>query len=260
MTEPKILFIDIETSPTFAAVWSLFKTNVGVDMIEDDFFIMSYSAKWLGDDVPLYADCRSTPEDDMNLLRQIHVLFDEADFVVAHNGDKFDIKKINSRLLMKGFKPPSPYRTIDTLKIAKKHFGFVSNKLQYLTDRLCKNKKQSHGKYPGYTLWSECLKGNMEAWDEMKEYNIMDVISLEELYLVMRPWYSTHPVISMYKESDEETQLCPKCGSSHVHRRGYTRTNGGIYQRFKCMSCGGWSRSRYSETGRAENMCRPSSQ
>jgi hypothetical protein len=43
---------------------------------------------------------------------------DEADIICAHNGDAFDIKKINSRLITNGFKPPSPFKTIDTLKAA----------------------------------------------------------------------------------------------------------------------------------------------
>jgi DNA polymerase III epsilon subunit-like protein len=54
---------------------------------------------------------------------------DEADLICAHNGDAFDIKKINSRLIVNGFKPPSPFKTIDTLKIARRVFKFDSNKL-----------------------------------------------------------------------------------------------------------------------------------
>jgi hypothetical protein len=57
-----------------------------------------------------------------------------------------------------------------------------------MTDKLCTtHKKKRHAKFPGFELWRECLAGNHEAWDEMREYNIDDVLSLEELYLVMRP-------------------------------------------------------------------------
>ncbi|WP_175726996.1 ribonuclease H-like domain-containing protein [Burkholderia ambifaria] len=106
---------------------------------------------------------------------------------------RFDAKKINARFILLGMPPPSPFRVVDTMLEARKHFGFTSNKLEWLTDKLCKtHKKKKHAKFPGFELWRECLKGNPEAWDEMRSYNTDDVLSLEELYLVMRPWMSGH--------------------------------------------------------------------
>lgn len=238
-----ILIFDLETAPTQAAVWGMWKQNIGVDMIQTDWYIMSFAAKWLGDNNIIYKDCRFT-DTDYHLLQELHHLLDKADIVIAHNAIKFDVKKVNARFITEGFEPPSPYKVIDTLQEAKKHFAFTSNKLQYLTDRLCTEKKMSHAKYPGYLLWKECLDGNLSAWEEMKDYNIQDIISLEELYLKMRPWMSSHPVITLEKETD--TMVCPKCGSNHVHRRGTSTTSAGVYQRYKCMDCGGWSRGRYA--------------
>jgi uncharacterized protein YprB with RNaseH-like and TPR domain len=108
--------------------------------------------------------------------------------VVAQNGVRFDVKKINARFVLLGMPPPSPFRVVDTMLEARRHFGFTSNKLEWMTDKLCTtHKKKRHAKFPGFELWRECLAGNHEAWDEMREYNIDDVLSLEELYLVMRP-------------------------------------------------------------------------
>jgi predicted RNA-binding Zn-ribbon protein involved in translation (DUF1610 family) len=242
----KVLLIDIETAPLMGAVWKLWDNNLSLDMIENDWFIMSYCAKWLGSDKIFYSDCRKTFEDDRQLLVELHALMDEAEFIIAHNGDKFDVKKINARLILNGFTPPSPYKTIDTLKIAKKTFAFTSNKLEYLTGELCQQKKLSHGKFPGYKLWKECLAGNEEAWDEMKEYNIVDVTSLEELYLVLRPWYPNHPL--MFTPEDPEDYICPKCGGNHIQKRGkYVSRTGIKYQRYQCQECFGWSKSRYQE-------------
>lgn len=96
-------------------------------------------------------------------------MLDEADIVITQNGRKFDQKKLNARFILNGFKPPSSYKHIDTLVIARKHFGFTSNKLKYMTDKLCtKYKKLDHSKFPGMELWRECLKGNSEAWTEME--------------------------------------------------------------------------------------------
>ena len=255
---PKILFIDIETSPILANVWGLWKQNISLDMIEDDWYIMSFSAKWLGERDVLYMDTRMSPENDGIIVRKIWSLFDEADFVIAHNGDKFDVKKINTRFILNGLQPPSPYKTVDTLKLARGSFAFTSNKLAFLTDKLCTEKKMDHGKYPGYKLWKECMAGNMEAWNEMEAYNKQDVVSLEELYLALRPWAKNHPVFSMFTPQVEEV-VCPRCGSTSLQKRGKYITNAGVYQRYQCQDCGGWSKNRYTETDKQQKLNLPSS-
>lgn len=246
----KMLFIDVETAPILGHVWSLWKQNVGLNQIQEDWYIMSYCAKWAHSDEVIYEDGRDTPEDDFAMLASLHRLLSEADFVVAHNGDRFDIKKIKARMILQGLQPPSPFKSIDTLKIAKKEFAFTSNKLAYLTDKLCKTKKLDHAKFAGFSLWTECLRGNLEAWEEMKEYNIVDVLSLEELYGILRPWSSMHPNVNAH--SDDETEACPKCGSHSIVKRGFFHTNKGKFQRYKCSGCGGWSSSTFSENTQAK--------
>lgn len=259
----KILTLDIETSPIMAKVWDLWKQNVSLDQIEDDWYIMSYSAKWLDRDEVMYEDCRDTIGDDYHLLTGLHKLLDEADIVIAHNGDRFDIPKINARFILNGFMPPAPYKTIDTVKVAKRTFKFTSNKLAYLTDKLTKDKKLDHAKFGGWKLWNECMKGNEEAWEEMKAYNEMDVISLEELYLVLRPWMPNHPSVTAFADrqvlTEEDPVFCPKCGSHHVNKRGFYFTNKGKYQRFQCVTCGGWSSMTHSEnsTEQRKNLLAP---
>lgn len=246
MTKAKTLILDIETAPILASVWRTWKENVGLDQISHDWYILSFCAKWLGKDRPFYHDQSKTKdiENDHGLMRKLHGLLNEADIVVAHNGRRFDLRKINARFILNGFPPPSPYKIVDTLDIAKKHFAFTSNRLAYLTDVLCEEKKLAHAKFPGFKLWKECLNGNPEAWEEMRKYNIQDVVSLEELYLKLRPWTEGHPNVAAYDE-DEDVR-CPKCGSHAIRPRGFYLTQTGKYQRMRCDSCGGWSRTRYT--------------
>lgn len=241
----KILILDIETAPIMGKVWDLWQQNVSLDQIESDWFIMSFAAKWYGEKEVRYEDCRNSLGEDKHLLTSLHSLLNEADCVIAHNGDRFDIPKINARFILNGFPPPSPYRSIDTVKLAKRTFKFTSNKLAYLTDKLCKTKKLDHGKFAGWSLWNECMLGNKEAWDEMEEYNRVDVISLEELYTVLRPWSPMHPNVNTY--NDKEECNCPKCGSNNITKRGFHYTNKGKYQRYRCTDCNGWSSSTTSE-------------
>lgn len=239
----KTLIFDIETAPSVSYVWGAWKQNIGLEMdLVPEGYVMSLSYKWLDSDIVHYLESRT--DDDRNLLIKFRDVLDEADFVVAHNGKKFDIPLITTRFVINDIKPPSPYKVIDTLVVAKKEMRFRRNSLAHLAEVLgCQHKKLSHSKYPGFKLWSECLKGNEEAWSEMRLYNEYDVIVLEEVYKKLRPYYSTHPNVTT--ADDPTSMACPKCGSIHIRKRGFFTTNKGKYQRYKCDSCGGWSSESY---------------
>ena len=233
---PKILALDIETKPLTAYVWGLWNNDVGLSMLNADWCILSWAAKWLHKDKIYYEDQRDAKDihNDKKILKKIWKLLDEADIVLTQNGIRFDIPKLNARFVMNGMEPPSSFRHIDTLRIAKRNFKFTSNKLEFMTDKLCKTKKLKHAKFPGFKLWDECMKGNKEAWDEMKLYNVADIESLIELYHVLAPWDSSLN-FSVYNESDKPT--C-SCGSQEFKKSGFYYTNASKFQKYRCKSCG----------------------
>lgn len=241
--QAKTVILDIETCAIQAHVWGLWNQNVSLNMIQEDWRLLSFAAKELGDDRVTYLEARH-PNQERKVLRAIWRILNEADIVVAHNGKKFDLKKINARLIASGFGPYSPVKVVDTLLEVRKVAAFTSNKLEYLTDILCTEKKLKHSKFPGFELWRECLAGNPEAWAEMREYNIQDIISLEELYVKLRPWIAAHPNLGNFQNNEDGSPVCPKCGGKHLHKRGIQRTQVGQYQRYQCLDCGGWSRGR----------------
>lgn len=244
--EPKVLIFDIETAPVLGSVWGLFDQNIELNQVERDWFILSFSAKWLGDppNKVIYYDQRNAKdiEDDSKLLAKLWKLLDECDIVITQNGISFDVKKVNARFIINGFQPPSKYRHIDTLRLAKKYFGFTSNKLEYMTNKLCtKYKKLTHSKFSGFTLWKECLKGNKKAWSEMEKYNKYDVLSLEELYYKLIPWDGETVNFNVYEETIGH--VC-KCGSVDFTKSGFHYTNTAKYQKYKCNHCGAESRDK----------------
>ncbi len=251
---PKILTLDIETAPIESYHWGLWQQNIGLEQIVTEWTILSYCAKWLGDSKVIYQSTggrgKSKVRDDYALLKGLWELLNEADIVVAQNGQAFDVKKINARLILNGFKPYSPIKIVDTMLVAKRHFDFTSNKLAWLSTHLTETKKQDHKLFPGFELWAECLKDNPKAWAEMKAYNVADTVATEQLYLKFRPWVEGHPNVAMYSQMDE--MQCPKCGSKHVQKRGKALTQSGEYHRFQCKDCGGWSRSRYTLTNKTK--------
>lgn len=235
--EPRILLIDIETAPLLSYTWDIWDQNIGLNQIKNDTCILSWSAKWLGEDDIMYADQRDAEdiEDDADMLMGLWDLLDEADVVVGHNSKKFDVKRINARFIKHGFEPPSPYRQIDTLTECKKNFHFTSNKLEYVAKFLgCKEKKMTARKFSGFELWKNCLAGVKAAWKEMELYNKQDVIVLEELYRKLDPWIN---VINFNVFNPDETHVC-SCGSTKLKKNGTDKTNSGVFQRYKCTDCG----------------------
>ncbi len=234
---PKVLIFDIETAPIIAYVWGLWENNVALNQIHTDWHILSWSAKWLHENKIMYMDQRDAKkiEDDTHILIGIWKLLDEADIVITQNGKAFDSKKLNARFVLQGLRPPSPYRHIDTFLIAKKHFAFTSNKLEYMSKKLgVKYTKLDHKKFPGFELWKECLAGNPKAWKEMEKYNKHDVLSLEEVYKALIPWDNTINFNTYY--NDNNTRCT--CGSTDIQKHGLRVTTKGKYQRYHCMDCG----------------------
>lgn len=240
-TGPKILMIDIETKPMLSFFWRLFDEQGGLAMLESDWSILSWSAKWYDPmskkKYPvMYADQRKAKdlENEKAMLQGIWDLLDEADIVVGHNVKAFDIKRLNARFIIHDMGKPSSFRMIDTLTIARKHFSFSSNKLEYLAKVLkCSNLKMTKRIFSGFELWRECLARNPKAWAEMEKYNKQDVIVLEEVYKKLIPWDNSINFSVFYGGED----VCG-CGSKEWRNKGTVTTNTGIYTRYKCKKCG----------------------
>jgi len=235
---PKILVLDVETAPVLAHVWGIWDQNVGLNQIKQDWFILSFCAKWKGSPASdvIYFDQRKSRnvEDDRPLLRRLWKLLDEADIILTQNGNRFDTRRINARFALNDMPPPSSYRKIDTLLLTRKHFDLTSYKLEYLSDKFCtKYKKLKHKEFPGFEMWKECLAGNPKAWKAMEVYNKHDVLALEELYDKLSSW-DTSINYSVYHETIDN--VC-KCGSKKFKKNGFKYTNSAKYQRYKCVNC-----------------------
>jgi ribosomal protein S27AE len=251
---PRIATLDIETSPIVAYVWGLWKVNIGLNQIVQEWSVMSYCYKPLGGKI-VYDDTskKANPRDDRDLMAGLHALLCETDIVIAQNGKAFDMKKINARFIELGFPPLPPIKVIDTLLIAKDVAKFTSNRLEWLSKHLTDTPKYSHSEFPGMELWTECLNGNPKAWKVMKKYNCIDVPGTEELYLKLRPYMQGHPNVAAYY--DDDAMRCPRCGSTHLtalDKPAYTQT--GQYIRYQCGECFGFARSRYTLNSKRKRL------
>ena len=94
----RTLLYDIETSPNLAWVWGKYQQDVL--SFEEEWHILCFAYKWLDEDeahvvaMPDFRkDYKADPSDDFRVVEQLYALFDEADIIVAHNGNSFDQKK-----------------------------------------------------------------------------------------------------------------------------------------------------------------------
>lgn len=245
ITKPKILLFDIETAPMLSHVWGLFDQRVSLNQIIEDWYMLSWAAKWLGEST-IYSDnikdhvirFALDPEDDFAIILSLWKMLDEADIIIGHNLRKFDDKKFKARCLKWGLREPSAYRLVDTLTIAKQAFALSSNKLDYLATYLGLPNKVSH---EGHTLWVKCMAGDPDAWVTMMEYNEYDVELLEEVYLKIRHWAKNHPNVAVYY--NDYLKRCGTCGSTDITYTGNTvKTNLAEYKETICGCCSKISR------------------
>lgn len=239
----KTLILDIEVSPSLAAVWGLWKQNVSLTNLLGESEVLCWAAKWEGQEGvvsgSVFHDGRSV------MLEKIHALLEEADNVVTYNGERFDLRILNQEFLFEGLKPPRPYHSIDLLRTVRSRFRGTSNKLDWWLRRLSLGKKTDTG---GAQLWIDCMRNDEAAWAKMLQYNADDVLLTEKLLQRLRPWVPNYPVQRPVIDVDtgEVKPVCA-CGSTHFHSRGYKWTVSGLaYRQFQCQPCGKWYRERYS--------------
>lgn len=241
----KILLFDLETAPELYMGFGRYKQNIQEDFVYRNSFIMSYSAKWLDGDtissvgLPHYDSYKEDPYDDYQLCLDLHKLLSECDWAIAHN-IKFDWKTANTRFVYHGLDPISPTKLIDTLNIAKANFRFPTNRLETIARYLEVGQKLPH---TGAKMWRDCYDGDMEAWQMMIDYNVVDVEVLEAVYLKLRAYDRRHPNAALYYKDQDVRCVC--CGSPRLvetDKKAYTSVS--EFDVYQCQDCGKHNRAR----------------
>jgi DNA polymerase elongation subunit (family B) len=237
---PKMLLLDIETSPSTAYTFDMWQTNISAEKLIEPSYILCWAAKWYGKKKMYF---RSLHHDGhKKMLVDIHKLVDEADILIHYNGKRFDVPHLKREWLIDGLTPPSPYKQIDLYHTIRSQFKFTHNSLGNVCRQLGLETKITH---EGFDLWPKCMRGDKDAWAAMKEYNINDVAIMEPLYEKLRPWVPSHPSVAALAGEN----VCPACGSHNLIRKGTTVTTVGRFATMQCADCGKWSRVTRRELG-----------
>lgn len=230
---PRIILFDIETSLIVATTFSLRPDSIPHDGIIQDWSILCGAWKELGSQ-EVHAVQVKKVGDDKQVVKQLRDVLVNADIIVAHNGAKFDIKKLNARLIYHKLPPLPVIPMVDTLKEVRKIAAFTSNRLDYLGKHLLGEGKL----HTDSGLWMKVLQGDKQAIVDMVEYNKVDVLLLEKVYLYLRPYMKNHPHVGVIL-GDKKDESCSNCGGTQFKKRGKRLTATGVLkQEHQCKTCG----------------------
>jgi len=200
--------------------------------VERNTFILCFAAQWAHEKkvrihaLPDYKRYKKDRYDDKPLCKELARYLDEADFVAAHNGDRFDVPLIMGRLWINDIPEPSPFGQLDTYKMSKR-FKLDSHKLDNIVRQKQLGKKLAN---TGGALWRACGEGDPKAWENMTLYCRHDTELLVETYHALASWKKNHPAM--------HDSGCHVCGSHNLHRRGRVRQTPKF--QFNCRDCGHW--------------------
>lgn len=131
--QPKILLYDLEVSRQVVEGYGN-KWDFKVVKTLRHQQLMSYAYKWLGEKTIHFKHMHGFKE-YKDFVQSLADIQNKADIVVAHNS-KFDNKMSNRFFIEQGIEPPKPYKTIDTLQVARSNFKFPGNSLNDLSEFL----------------------------------------------------------------------------------------------------------------------------
>lgn len=230
----KRLYFDLESSPNIGLFWSSgYKQNIDYQNIIKERAIICICYKW-EDEKQVHSLSWDKNQSDKKLLQEFIKVANQADELVGHNGDKFDLPWVRTRCLYHRIELFPKYVTIDTLKLSRRQFRFNSNRLDYIASFLGIGKKIK----TDFNLWKDIVLNKCEkSMAKMIDYCKQDVKLLEQVHKELRLHDTPKTHYGVVLSNDK--RLCPECASNNVIISKTRITAGGTKQiQYKCNDCG----------------------
>ena len=179
-------------------------------------------------------DWKKDRHNDYNVVKAAYDILKDADGIVTHNGTKFDVKVLNTRLKYHGLPRLPKIHHTDTVRLARSNLSLFSNSLSAVAKFLnCTDKMQVNNKWD---LWVKLSMGKdtKKTRDVMTKYCKQDVDTLEEVYEELKQYHTSHVNFNAVAGTKEN---CPTCGSTHTQKYGTKITKTGKKQRYQCQDC-----------------------
>lgn len=232
MTQPRILFWDLETSDL--------NGNWGT--------VLCAGFKFKGEKPKIISTLdypkafKKDPTNDYYVIKDFYEVLVSADMWVTWYGGGFDVRMFNTKLAEHKLPALPPIPHVDGWKIAKFKLKFNSNRLATVSQFLeVEEKTPVKGK-----IWKRAIAGHRPSLKYIIEHCYQDVVVLEEVYERIKyfaPEY--HPNFNLITGQHD---ACPTCGvAGKMQKRGIHHAKTSMYQRYHCQACGAWCRSRTAE-------------
>lgn len=225
----KVLIYDIETSRINTKVWWTGKQYIGHNQLKSEPKIISIAWKWLGCDKVYYLTWDKN-QCDKNMVFEFLKEYNSASIVIGQNNDRFDNRWINARAAKHSLFIDRFVKSFDIMKMAKRYFRLPSYSMAYMAEYFGLTLKQSH---EGIHMWDMIEDGTpsqkKEYLKKMVDYNRGDIVTTEELYLTLRPYFSS--VTNKAVEGGLPKWACPVSGSKDVKLLKTIFTEAGTIQR-----------------------------
>ncbi len=230
----KRLFWDIEVSPNVVFSWRVgFNLNIGPHNIIEERKVICIAYKWEHEKKITVLRWDPRTKDDRRMLCEFTAVAEEADELVAHYGDNFDMPWFRGRCAILGLPPLPKFKTVDTKAWASKYFYFNSNKLDYLGDIFGYGRKIK----TDFELWIDVVRGSQLALDKMCRYCGRDVLRLSQVYSRLAPFVAAKTHVGVL--AGGERWQCPHCGGTHVkHSKRRVTSTGTVQHQMKCLDDG----------------------
>lgn len=232
----KRLVWDIETSPNIVLAFRTgYDLVVNHDAIIHERKIICIGYKW-EDDPVVHVLRWDENQDDKAMLQKFLKIANEADELIHHFGDRFDLPWFRTRCLFHGLQPLPLYKTIDTKMWASKYFYFNSNKLDYISKFFGSKGKDKME----FDDWKQIVMKNCKkSLKKMCDYCGEDVVELEKVYKKLR--FCVKPKTHAGVQAGLDKWTCPRDGSTNVHLSKKRVSSAGTktYQ-MQCQDCGGY--------------------
>lgn len=234
----KTLFFDIETCYNIVKSFQIGEVRLNHNSIVEHSKIIMICYKWEGDKKVHSLVWDENPDkkaiirgDDRKMIKEFAKVVKEADQLIAHNGDRFDLKWFRTQCLLYGVIIPPDIITIDTLKEARKYFRFPSNRLDYISKRLGYGGKDkiTEESWDMITLYND-----PKHLKKMVKYCKRDVLELENVYQDFKPYIKAKLTDTLNRPD------CPKCGGKTIIEKYRRRATGTEMVQLQCKVCGSY--------------------
>jgi DNA polymerase elongation subunit (family B) len=241
-SEPKIIIFDLETIPNLKEVMKVMpglSAYPGLTLKASINTIICFGYRVFGEDDKAkcinawdFKGWRKDVNDDYELIKRAREILVDADAIVTHNGKRFDLKFLNTRLMIHGLDPLPKINHVDTCAKAKANLFLFNNRLDTLGKFLVNDKKLENG---GWELWTKVLERDAKSMKLMEQYCKQDVDLTAKVFKKLRPFCNEIPNYNLWASG--ERMLCSHCGSTRIQKMGFITTKTALRQRYRCEDC-----------------------